>query len=112
MEIISSAGLGVIRLSGDGAIDIASRVFRPAKRGASLTEAAGYTALYGHVFDGSGDLDDCVAVVFRAPHSFTGENVVELSCHGGVYLLQRVLRAVIEAGARAATAGEFTTRAF
>ena len=106
------AGLGVIRLSGDGAIDIASRVFRPAKRGASLAEAAGYTALYGHVFDASGDLDDCVAVVFRAPHSFTGENVVELSCHGGVYLLQRVLRAVIEAGARAATAGEFTKRAF
>ena len=58
------AGLGVIRLSGDRAIDIASRVFRPAKRGASLAEAAGYTALYGHVFDASGDLDDCVAVCF------------------------------------------------
>lgn len=106
------AGLGVIRLSGDDAIAIASRVFRPARASASLTDADGYTALYGHVFDETGDLDDCVALVFRAPHSFTGENVVELSCHGGVYLLQRVLRAVIAAGARPATAGEFTKRAF
>lgn len=106
------AGLGVVRLSGDAAIDIASAVFRPARAGASLRDAAGYTALYGHVFDQSGDLDDCVALVFRAPHSYTGENVVEFSCHGGVYLLQRVLRAVIEAGAGPAGAGEFTKRAF
>lgn len=106
------AGLGVIRLSGPDAITIAARVFRPAKAAASLVETDGYTARYGHVFDETGDLDDCVALVFRAPHSFTGENVVELSCHGGVYLLQRVLRAVIAAGARPATAGEFTKRAF
>ena len=108
----SPAGLGVIRISGADAITLADTVFRPARTGARLTDADGYTALYGHVFDASGDLDDCVALVFRAPHSYTGENVVEFSCHGGVYLLQRVLRAVIEAGARPATAGEFTKRAF
>jgi len=106
------AGLGVIRISGSDAMTVADKVFRPAKTGATLSAADGYTALYGHVFDQTGDLDDCVALVFRAPHSYTGENVVELSCHGGVYLLQRVLRAVIEAGARPATAGEFTKRAF
>ena len=106
------AGLGVIRLSGAGADVVAARFFRPAKKDASLEKTPGYTALYGHVFDGDGDIDDCVALVFRAPHSYTGEDVVELSCHGGVYLLRRVLRAALEAGASAATAGEFTRRAF
>lgn len=106
------AGLGVVRLSGAGAADVAARLFRPAKKNASLAGAAGYTALYGHVFDGDGDIDDCVALVFRAPHSYTGEDVVELSCHGGIYLLRRVLRAALDAGAAPAAAGEFTRRAF
>lgn len=106
------AGLGVVRLSGAGAIAVASRVFRPADPARTLDRLAGYTAAYGHVGDGEGDIDDCVALVFRAPHSYTGEDVVELSCHGGLYLLQRVLRACVEAGARPATAGEFTRRAF
>lgn len=106
------AGLGVIRLSGQDAPAIAGRVFRPARKGSSLPDAPGYTALYGHVFDAEGDIDDCVALVFRAPHSYTGENVVELSCHGGLYLLQRTLRALLDAGASPAGPGEFTRRAF
>lgn len=106
------AGLGVIRVSGKNAIEVASRVFRPAIRSKSLLGTPGYTALYGHVFDEDGDIDECVALVFREPHSYTGENVVELSCHGGVYLLQRTLRAIINAGASPAQAGEFTKRAF
>lgn len=106
------AGLGVVRVSGDDALAVAGRVFRPAGRGKALQELPGYTALYGHVYDEEGDIDDCVALVFRAPHSYTGEDVVELSCHGGLYLLRRVLRAVIAAGAVPAQAGEFTRRAF
>lgn len=106
------AGLGVIRLSGDEAVAVASRVFRPGRAGRDLAGLKGYTAAYGHVFDEEGDIDDCVALVFRAPHSYTGEDVVELSCHGGLYLLRRVLRAVLAAGARPAGAGEFTRRAF
>ena len=106
------AGLGVIRLSGNDAATIADRVFRPVTQGKTLAAQRGYTALYGHVFDSEGDIDECVATVFRAPHSYTGENVVEFSCHGGVYLLQRTLRAVLSAGARPAAAGEFTRRAF
>ncbi len=106
------AGLGVIRLSGDDAIAVACRVFRAADSARALDKLAGYTAAYGHVFDTDGDIDDCVALVFRAPHSYTGEDVVELSCHGGLYLLQRVLRACFAAGARPADAGEFTRRAF
>ena len=106
------AGIGVIRLSGDDAIAVACRVFRAADPARSLDKLAGYTAAYGHVFDEDGDIDDCVALVFRAPHSYTGEDVVELSCHGGLYLLQRTLRACLSAGAKPAGAGEFTRRAF
>ncbi len=106
------AGLGVIRLSGDDAATVADKMFRPVTAGKTLAAMSGYTACYGHVFDAEGDIDECVATVFRAPHSYTGENVVELSCHGGVYLLQRVLRAAFAAGARPAGAGEFTRRAF
>lgn len=106
------AGLGVVRISGADALAVADRVFRPAGKGKSLTALPGYTALYGHVYDEEGDIDDCVALVFRAPHSYTGEDVVELSCHGGLYLLRRVLRAVVAAGAVPAQAGEFTRRAF
>lgn len=106
------AGLGVIRLSGDDVFDVAQHIFRPVNPHKNLASQPGYTALYGHVFDEDGDIDECVALVFRAPHSYTGENVVELSCHGGLYLLQRVLRAALKAGAAAAGKGEFTRRAF
>ncbi len=106
------AGLGVIRISGSDAIAIAGRVFRPVDGARTLDRLPGYTAAYGHVADSEGDIDDCVALVFRAPHSYTGEDVVELSCHGGLYLLQRVLRACLQAGAKAAEPGEFTRRAF
>ena len=108
----AAAGLGVVRLSGPEALAIADGVFRPADSARKPSALAGYTAAYGHVADADGDIDDCVALVFRAPHSYTGENVVEFSCHGGLYLLQRVLRACLAAGARAAGPGEFTRRAF
>ena len=107
-----AAGLGVVRLSGDNAVAVAAKLFRPMDKNRPLTALKGYTAAYGHVFDADGDMDDCVALVFRAPHSYTGEEVVELSCHGGRYILQRVLRACYQAGARPAAAGEFTRRAF
>ncbi len=109
---VSSAGLGVIRLSGDGALQVAERVFRPLDETRRLSTLSGYRAAYGHVHDAEGVIDECVALVFRAPHSYTGEDVVEFSCHGGVYLLQRTLRALFEAGAAPAGAGEFTRRAF
>ena len=107
----AAAGLGTVRLSGENALSIADRVFS-AVSGKKLTEAKGYTAYYGKVHDGETELDDAVALVFRAPKSYTGEDVVELSCHGGLFILQRVLRAVFNAGAVAAEGGEFTKRAF
>ena len=109
---MAPAGLGVIRLSGAGAIEMAASVFKPADRARNLTELSGYRAAYGRVADADGDIDECIATVFRAPHSYTGEDVVEFSCHGGLYLLQRTLRALFSAGAKPAEAGEFTRRAF
>lgn len=108
----AAAGLGVIRISGPDALVIAEAVFRPADRKKRLSALPGYTALYGHVYDREGDVDECVALVFRGPRSYTGEDVVELSCHGGLYLTRRVLRAVLAAGASPAGPGEFTRRAF
>ena len=98
---LAPAGLGVIRISGPAALQAAGRVFCCAGN-RTLDQLAGYTAAYGHMADSRGEIDDGVALVFRAPHSYTGEDTVELSCHGGLYLLQRVLRAALEAGARPA----------
>ena len=107
----ASAGISVIRISGDEAIEIADKVFR-SKSGKKLCEMKGYTCALGMVYEKNEAIDECIATVFIAPHSYTGEDVVELSCHGGVYITARVLRAVFDAGAQAAQAGEFTKRAF
>ena len=105
-------GIGIIRISGSGARAVGDRVFRAAS-GETLSAAAGYTCRFGHVQDESGArLDECIATVFAAPKSFTGEDVVELSCHGGLFILKTVLQAVFAAGAAPAAPGEFTRRAF
>lgn len=107
----AAAGLGTVRISGENALTVADSVFS-ALSGKKLCDLSGYCALYGKVYDGETPIDDAVALVFRAPKSYTGEDVVEFSCHGGLYIMQRVLRAVFEAGAVPAEAGEFTKRAF
>ena len=104
-------GIGIVRISGPRARAVADLVFRSPK-GKKVAQAAGYTALYGWVYDGEEKLDEAIALVFAAPASFTGEDVVELSCHGGVFIMRRVLEAVLAAGAAPAGPGEFTRRAF
>ncbi len=104
-------GLGVIRISGENACTVAQKVFRSVS-GKLLPEMKGYTAAFGTVWDGDEKIDEAVALVFKAPHSYTGEDVVEISCHGGLYVTKRVLRAVLKNGAVSAQAGEFTKRAF
>ncbi len=101
-------GLGVIRISGEDAFVIADKVFRGKK---SPTKMKGFTGTFGHVYDESGKIDEAVVFTYRAPHSYTGENVCEISCHGGRFVLEKVLSAVIKAGAVPASAGEFTKRA-
>ena len=104
-------GMGVIRISGDNACQVAQNVFRSVSD-KNITHMKGYTATFGMVYDDGEPIDEAVALVFKAPHSYTGEDVVEISCHGGLYVTKRVLRAVLKNGAVSAQPGEFTKRAF
>ena len=106
-----TGAISVIRVSGPDALDIAGKVIRCRK--GSITEAAGYTIKFGEVFDGGDSVVDEVLVsVFRAPHSYTGENSVEISCHASSYIVSSIMDLLYSAGARAAEPGEFTQRAF
>ncbi|MBR3149215.1 MAG: tRNA uridine-5-carboxymethylaminomethyl(34) synthesis GTPase MnmE [Eubacterium sp.] len=104
-------GIGVIRISGEDAVKIANKVFE-CKDKTSLTELGGYRAKFGSIVIDGKRQDDAVALVFRAPKSYTGEDVAELSVHGGMLSVQKTLEAVFAAGAVPAGAGEFTKRAF
>lgn len=107
-------GVAMIRISGSDALLIADSIFKP-KSGKKLSELPVAKACYGDIISPLEDkksIDDGIAVYFRAPHSFTGEDTVEISCHGGILLTQKVLSCALEAGARSAEAGEFTRRAY
>lgn len=103
-------GISVVRISGEKSLEIAEKVFKPVS-GKSIRDMKGYTAAYGKIYDGGERLDDGVLLVFKAPHSYTGEDVCEISCHGGIYVTRRVMTACLKAGASPAAAGEFTKRA-
>lgn len=104
-------GIGVIRISGEKAVETADRVFAPVD-GSSLMDLKGYRAKFGNIICNKEKIDNAVALVFRAPKSYTGEDVVELSVHGGMLIVQKTLQAVLDAGAAPAGPGEFTKRAF
>ena len=107
----AAGGIGIVRISGENALNIADRIFK-SMSGLKLNELSGYRAALGTVFFEEKPVDEAIATVFRAPKSYTGEDVVELSCHGGLYVTRQVLRAALSAGAVAAEPGEFTKRAF
>lgn len=106
-----TGGIGIVRISGDDAVAVADRVF-VSKSGRKLSDLKGYSALLGEVYYNGEPVDTCVALVFRSPKSYTGEDVAELSVHGGSFVVKKVLRAVLSAGAEPAGPGEFTKRAF
>ena len=108
---LGTGGVGIIRISGKKATEIADRIF-VSVNGKKLSSSKGYRAYFGRIFDGETAVDEVVCLVFRAPHSYTGEDVVEINCHGGVVLLKKILRLVLQNGAQAAAPGEFTKRAF
>lgn len=108
---LGTGGVGIIRISGKNATEIVDRIF-VSVNGKKLSSSKGYRAYFGRIFDGETAVDEVVCLVFRAPHSYTGEDVVEINCHGGVVLLKKILRLVLQNGARAAAPGEFTKRAF
>lgn len=105
--------IGIIRISGPMAINIADRIFRPVGSTLSLSERKAYTLAFGNIVNANNDVVDEVLVsIFRAPHSYTGENSVEISCHGSAYVLQQVMLLLTENGCSPAGPGEFTQRAF
>ena len=105
--------IGIIRISGPKAISIADRIFRPVGSSLSLSERKAYTLAFGNIVNANNDVVDEVLVsIFRAPHSYTGENSVEISCHGSAYVLQQVMLLLTENGCVPAGPGEFTQRAF
>ena len=105
------AGIGVIRVSGDEAVQIADRVFKSAS-GKKVKDLSGYSALYGRVYDGEECVDEVITLVFKAPKSYTGEDVVEIQCHGGIFVTEQILKMILDNGAVLASPGEFTQRAF
>ena len=107
----AAGGIAMIRISGRDALNVAEAVFQPLN-GRRVTQMDGYTCAYGTVTENNTVLDDAVLTVFRAPHSYTGEDTAEITCHGGIYVTKRILQLVFAAGASPAGPGEFTKRAF
>ena len=105
----AGGAIAVIRISGGEAFAVCDRIFRGRR---PLAEADGYTVHYGTIAEGDRVIDDVLAAVFRAPHSYTGENSVEISCHGSSYIVSEILRLLTAAGGRMAQPGEFTIRAY
>ena len=107
-----NSGIGIIRISGDEAIEIADKIFKSKKQGKKLKDVESHTVHFGSIMDGKKMIDQVLVIVMKNPHSYTGEDTVEIDCHGGMLILQKVLRLVIKNGARNAEPGEFTKRAF
>ena len=106
---MTNSGIGIVRISGSGALKTADRIYKGKRK---LSEVPGHTIHYGHIQDGDEVLDEVLVMVMRAPRTFTGEDTVEINCHGGTFVVRRVLETVLKNGARPAEPGEFTKRAF
>ena len=104
--------IGSIRVSGPEAITMTSRIFTPAKSGKLLSEQKPYTLTFGRIYNGEEMIDEVLVSLFRAPHSYTGEDSTEITCHGSSYILQQVMQLLIKNGCRMAQPGEYTQRAF
>ena len=108
---MTPSGIGIIRISGDEAVSITDRIFEAAGK-KKLKDLPSHTIHYGHIKDGEDVIDEVMILLMRAPKSYTREDTVEIDCHGGVYVMKRILETVIKYGARPAEPGEFTKRAF
>ena len=109
---VSEAGISIVRISGKQAIETAARIFRSGKKDFVLEEQSSHTIHYGFIYDGEERVDEVLLLLMKGPHSYTGEDTVEIDCHGGVYVTRQILETVIRHGARLAEPGEFTKRAF
>ena len=109
---MSPSGIGIVRISGAGAVRTAGKIYRSPGGKKRLEDVPSHTIHYGYIYDGDLMADEVLVMVMRGPRSYTGEDTVEINCHGGLLAVRRVLEAVLHAGARMAEPGEFTKRAF
>ncbi len=111
---MSSGGISVIRISGDEAVNIASKIFKSAKSDDKeyLKKVKSHTVHYGYIEDDGVRIDEVLLIIMKAPNTYTREDVIEIDCHGGILVTRKILDTVIKAGARPAEPGEFTKRAF
>ena len=109
---VSDSGIGIIRISGSDALLVADKVYRSPKNQKKLSQAASHTIHYGYIYDEDELIDEVMVAVMRSPHSYTTEDTVEINCHGGILVMNRILETVLHHGARLAQPGEFTKRAF
>ena len=108
---MTNSGIGIVRISGPQAFDVIGKIYA-GKREKDLSNEHTHTIHYGYIVDGKETIDEVLVMIMRGPHSYTGEDTVEINCHGGVYVVKRILETVIKYGARPAEPGEFTKRAF
>ena len=109
---LSPAGIGIVRLSGDNSFSIIEKIFVKGIHKFNVSKVDSHTVHYGHIVDNNEVIDEVMVLILKAPKTFTKENVVEINCHGGIFLLKRILELVLDCGARMADPGEFTKRAF
>lgn len=109
---MSASGIGIVRISGDEAMDVISRIYRSKNGKKNIREMQSHTIHYGFIYDGEDVVDEVLVMIMRGPHTYTGEDTVEIDCHGGVYAMKKVLETVLKNGAVIAEPGEFTKRAF
>lgn len=109
---MSASGIGIVRMSGPESMDVISRIYRSKNGRKNIKEVKSHTIHYGYIFDGEEVVDEVLVMVMRAPRTYTGEDTVEIDCHGGVYAMKKVLETVLRNGAQIAEPGEFTKRAF
>ena len=109
---MSASGIGIVRISGENAMDVISRIYRSKGGKKKIKEVPSHTIHYGYIYNGEELVDEVLVMIMRAPRTFTGEDTVEIDCHGGVYAMKRVLETVLKNSAEIAEPGEFTKRAF
>ena len=108
---VSPSGIGIVRMSGRGAVKIGDKVYK-GRKGKRLSSEKSHTIHYGYIVDGEDVIDEVLVMLMLSPNTYTGEDTVEINCHGGVYVVKRILETLIKYGARPAEPGEFTKRAF
>ena len=109
---MSPSGIGIIRLSGDESLNIIDKIYRSKMNKKKISECKSHTIHYGYIYDGEEMIDEVMILLMKAPNTYTKEDTIEIDCHGGVYVMKRILETVIKYGARPAEPGEFTKRAF